>query len=119
VDYSVTNFRQQMGTSSSCTDRSRKNGTKLIFLFSPAGGKVTVELAMNRAFTSYSYNGTKATAWPDGKDHPDDYRLGDDILSLKHGIQVESRCSITNLGGFPLSGSGCLSTPNRMYFDVH
>lgn len=39
----------------------------------PAGGKFTVELAHNRAHTTLSYGGEKATDWPDGKDHPEDW----------------------------------------------
>lgn len=37
----------------------------------PAGGSFTVELAINRAFTSLSYNGSHATQWPDGEEHPE------------------------------------------------
>ncbi|KAH4029569.1 hypothetical protein HBI56_131270 [Parastagonospora nodorum] len=43
------------------------------FLELPANGKVTVELAHNRAHTTLSYNGQKATDWPDGKHHPEDW----------------------------------------------
>ncbi|PVG03262.1 hypothetical protein CPB86DRAFT_695511 [Serendipita vermifera] len=64
------------------------------FLEIPAGGNFTVEIATNRAFTHYSYDGRLVTAWGDGKDHPDDY-------------------SITNLGGEPNpSDSGCIPSPN-------
>ena len=37
---------------------------------SPANGKMTVEMAMNRAQTSHSYNGVNAGTFPDGKEHP-------------------------------------------------
>lgn len=40
----------------------------------PAGGQVTLEMAHNRAFTSLSYDGEMTTAWPDGKEHPEDWR---------------------------------------------
>ncbi|KAG6333710.1 hypothetical protein ID866_5377 [Astraeus odoratus] len=59
----------------------------------PAGGTFTVELAVNRAQTSYTADGEFASDWPDGKDHPDDY-------------------SILNLDGYPLSSSGCIESPN-------
>ncbi|CAI7579791.1 unnamed protein product [Penicillium pancosmium] len=39
----------------------------------PAGGKFTVELAHNRAQTTLSYDGKYSSAWPDGKDHPEDW----------------------------------------------
>lgn len=59
----------------------------------PVGGTFTVELAVNRAQTSYTNGGAGASDWPDGKDHPDDY-------------------SILNLDGYPLSTSGCIESPN-------
>ncbi|KAH7361844.1 hypothetical protein B0T11DRAFT_351741 [Plectosphaerella cucumerina] len=43
------------------------------FLDLPAGGSFTAELAINRAFTSLSYDGEFATDWPDGLDHPEDW----------------------------------------------
>ncbi|KAL3481069.1 hypothetical protein BJX99DRAFT_254047 [Aspergillus californicus] len=43
----------------------------------PAGGSFTVELAHNRAFTSFSYNGEFASEWPDGEDHPEDWSGAD------------------------------------------
>lgn len=60
----------------------------------PAGGSFTVELAENRAFTTLSYGGSKTSPWGDGQQHPVNY-------------------SITNLGGAPISDSGCISSPNR------
>lgn len=39
----------------------------------PAGGSFTVEIAENQAFTSISYNGSKASPWGDGQQHPQDY----------------------------------------------
>ncbi|KAL3460260.1 hypothetical protein BJX64DRAFT_263498 [Aspergillus heterothallicus] len=39
----------------------------------PAGGSFTVELAHNRAFTSFSYAGEFASEWPDGEEHPEDW----------------------------------------------
>ncbi|KAH0831896.1 hypothetical protein J3R83DRAFT_12777 [Lanmaoa asiatica] len=62
------------------------------FLELPAGGNFTVELAENRAFTSLNPDAV-LTDWGDGKDHSDPY-------------------SVNNLGGYPLSDSHCLSTPN-------
>ncbi|KAL4865341.1 hypothetical protein BDV12DRAFT_211111 [Aspergillus spectabilis] len=39
----------------------------------PAGGAFTVELAHNRAFTSFSYDGEFASDWPDGEEHEEDW----------------------------------------------
>lgn len=39
----------------------------------PAGGEFTVELAHNRAMTTLSYDGKFTSAWPDGKDHDDNW----------------------------------------------
>jgi len=44
-----------------------------VFLDLPAGGSFTVELAHNRAQTTLSYNGEFTSAWPDGKQHPEDW----------------------------------------------
>jgi hypothetical protein len=38
-----------------------------------ANGKVTVELAHNRAFTTLSYNGEQTSDWPDGEKHPENW----------------------------------------------
>ncbi|KZV88440.1 hypothetical protein EXIGLDRAFT_678929 [Exidia glandulosa HHB12029] len=64
------------------------------YLNVPANGKFTVEIASNRAFTTMSYNGTKATDWPDGKVHPNNWS--------------------TNVSdpNFPPSSVGCLGSPN-------
>ncbi|KAF2006787.1 hypothetical protein P154DRAFT_517813 [Amniculicola lignicola CBS 123094] len=43
------------------------------FLELPANGEFTVELAHNRAFTTLSYGGKKATHWPDGGVHPENW----------------------------------------------
>ncbi|KAF2763167.1 hypothetical protein EJ05DRAFT_447590 [Pseudovirgaria hyperparasitica] len=43
------------------------------FLEIPANGQFTVEIAKNQAFTSLSYDGSKAGTWPDGENHPDSY----------------------------------------------
>lgn len=43
------------------------------FLDLPAGGSFTVELAINRAFTTLSYGGDFTSDWPDGLDHPEDW----------------------------------------------
>jgi len=44
------------------------------FLDLPAGGSFTVELAHNRAQTTLSYNGQFTSQWPDGNEHPEDWR---------------------------------------------
>ena len=36
----------------------------------PANGEFTVELAVNRAFTTLSYNGKNIATYGDGQDHP-------------------------------------------------
>ncbi|KAF2020131.1 hypothetical protein BU24DRAFT_448473 [Aaosphaeria arxii CBS 175.79] len=53
-----------------CNDVPPPAGEKLQI---PANGEFTVELAHNRAFTTLSYDGEFATAWPDGKEHPEDW----------------------------------------------
>ncbi|KAI9460396.1 hypothetical protein HD554DRAFT_2316809 [Boletus coccyginus] len=63
-----------------------------VFLELPAGGSFTVEVAGNRAYTSLNPHAT-LTPWGDGRNHPDDY-------------------SITNLGGFDITSSGCIGSPN-------
>jgi hypothetical protein len=73
-----------------CTDFPPADGE---YLELPAGGSFQVEIAENRAYTSLSFNGAKATNWGDGQNHPNGY-------------------STTNLGGAALSTDGCLSTPN-------
>ncbi|KAF8074005.1 hypothetical protein FPV67DRAFT_1480188 [Lyophyllum atratum] len=40
------------------------------FLELPANGEFTVELAMNRAFTTFSFNGENVAIFADGQDHP-------------------------------------------------
>uniref|UniRef100_A0A8H7Y694 Uncharacterized protein n=1 Tax=Psilocybe cubensis TaxID=181762 RepID=A0A8H7Y694_PSICU len=40
------------------------------FLELPANGEFTVELAVNRAFTTLSYQGTRVGVYGDGQDHP-------------------------------------------------
>ncbi|KAJ3514775.1 hypothetical protein NLJ89_g2178 [Agrocybe chaxingu] len=44
--------------------------TKGDFLELPANGEFTVELAVNRAFTTLSYNGANTAIFGDGRDHP-------------------------------------------------
>lgn len=44
------------------------------FLELPAGGSFDVELAHNRAFTTLSYPNKPKGAWPDGKEHPEDWQ---------------------------------------------
>ncbi|KAK0210072.1 hypothetical protein DFS33DRAFT_1401973 [Desarmillaria ectypa] len=39
------------------------------FLELPAGGSFSLEIAANRAFTSYSYDGAKVSDWADGQAH--------------------------------------------------
>lgn len=34
--------------------------------FSPAGGEITVEIATNKAFTSWAYDGENVSEWGDG-----------------------------------------------------
>ncbi|KAI9460394.1 hypothetical protein HD554DRAFT_2133492 [Boletus coccyginus] len=63
-----------------------------VFLELPAGGSFTMEMADNRACTSLNADAI-LTPWGDGMNHPDDY-------------------SITNLGGFKITPSGCIDSPN-------
>jgi len=43
------------------------------FLKLPAGGSFSVQMAHNRAFTTFSYNGSLTTPWPDAGQHPEDW----------------------------------------------
>lgn len=43
------------------------------FLELPANGNFTVELAHNRAQTTFSWGGQATSAWPDGQQHPDNW----------------------------------------------
>ncbi|OXA41628.1 hypothetical protein Fcan01_23672 [Folsomia candida] len=45
-----------------------------VFLELPAGGSFTVELAHNRAQTTLSYDGQFTSQWPDGQEHPEDWK---------------------------------------------
>ncbi|KID74291.1 uncharacterized protein G6M90_00g082540 [Metarhizium brunneum] len=60
-----------MQRKSGCLNNPPKNGASVAL---PAGGQFTVELAHNQAQTSLSFDGKFATAWPDGKEHPEDWR---------------------------------------------
>lgn len=56
---------------SGCLNNPPKNGASVAL---PAGGQFTVELAHNQAQTSLSFDGKFAGQWPDGQDHPEDWR---------------------------------------------
>jgi len=45
-----------------------------VFLDLPAGGSFTVELAHNRGQTTMSHNGQFTSQWPDGREHPEDWK---------------------------------------------
>jgi len=45
-----------------------------VFLDLPAGGRFTVEIANNRAFTTLSYDGRLISDWTDGGQHPEDWK---------------------------------------------
>lgn len=55
---------------SGCDERPPAAGQ---FLQLPAGGIFTVEIAVNQAFTTFSWGGSRVSAWPDGATRPDDY----------------------------------------------
>lgn len=44
------------------------------FLELPANGNFTVELAHNRGLTTLAFDGQFATDWPDGMNHPEDWK---------------------------------------------
>lgn len=69
------------------------------YLILPAGGSFTVELAVNQAFTTLSWGGTRTTTWPDGGNHPDDW----------HGPDVGEGCLSNN----PDQEGGALHTHNE------
>jgi hypothetical protein len=52
------------------------------FLDLPAGGEFTVELGINRAFTTLSYQGKFTSQWPDGEEHPEDWHSPSDTTCL-------------------------------------
>lgn len=61
---------------------------------SPANGEFTVELAVNRAFTTLSYNGSKTTIYGDGQDHPG------------LGVSLEGK----------VDANACITNPNSEFF---
>lgn len=69
---SAISFLQHPVTSSNCTAHLYLLFTILTISICcrPANGAFTVELAMNRAFTSLSFNGEFVATFGDGKDHP-------------------------------------------------
>lgn len=55
----------------------------------PAGGSFTVEMAHNRAFTSFSYDGQLATDWPDGKEHAEGWSApADDCVAIDGALHT-------------------------------
>ncbi|TEB28861.1 hypothetical protein FA13DRAFT_1735368 [Coprinellus micaceus] len=60
------------------------------FLELPAGESFVVELAVNRAFTSLSYGGSRTNVFPDGEEHP---RLGE----TQEGKSAEGCISLFNI----------------------
>lgn len=52
----------------------------------PAGSSFTVEMAHNKAFTSMSYNGSKATEWPDGSKYEPRSAADDGCIGALHTV---------------------------------
>lgn len=52
-----------------CRQYPPPDGEYLKLSFRPVNGSFTVDIADTRAVTTLSYNGLKATDWPDGKNH--------------------------------------------------
>ncbi|KAJ6611719.1 hypothetical protein B0H10DRAFT_350205 [Mycena sp. CBHHK59/15] len=65
------------------------------FLELPAGGEFTVELAVNRAFTTLSYGGVRTAAFGDGQNYTDGLGGVDCITSLNIHTQNESMAAGT------------------------
>jgi len=65
------------------------------FLELPASGSVTVEIASNRAETTFSYNGSETSEWPDGGTYPEDYNVPTCITSPNMHTQNESMAAGT------------------------
>ena len=65
----------------------------------PAGGTFQVELAVNQAFTTLSWDGSRVTDWPDGDTHPEDW----------HGPLTGEGCLVEN----PDGKGGALHTQNQ------
>lgn len=65
------------------------------FLEIPAGGSFTVELAHNRANTELPfYNGSVATEWPDGHEHPENMYA--DVNAPQSGCVDDGALHTTN-----------------------
>lgn len=65
------------------------------FLEMPAGGSFTMELAHNRANTELPfYNGSVASEWPDGKEHPED--MHGDMSSPQPGCVADGALHTNN-----------------------
>ncbi|KAJ3985925.1 hypothetical protein F5890DRAFT_1506937 [Lentinula detonsa] len=65
------------------------------FLDLPVNGSFTVELALNRAFTTLSYNGEDIGEFGDGEDHPGMGEDGDCITAINIHTQNESMAAGT------------------------
>ena len=117
IPLSVTNFLPQRETSLSCSSRpvffASTAGLTIFYLFAlfrPAGDSFIVELAVNRAFTTLSYGGSRISVFPDGQEHSG---LG----VTPEGKNEEGCITLLNSASyFPFSSSRLTLIPS---FSVH
>ncbi|KAF9013080.1 hypothetical protein BDQ17DRAFT_1342697 [Cyathus striatus] len=95
------------------------------FLELPAGGTVTVEHAVNRAFTTLSYDSANIGLFPDGEEHPglgetDDGKSGDEGCIVDPNIHTQNETMAAGTA-FAISYTSSISdvTPeNLVVFSV-
>ncbi|KAF9005326.1 hypothetical protein BDZ89DRAFT_598361 [Hymenopellis radicata] len=97
-----------MHANTGCLDHPPDDGQ---FLELPAGGSFTVEVASNRAMTSWSYAGANAGKWPDGQDH-DDYDGDHTTCITVPNLHAENR-SMAAGTSFAISYTSDISQVNQ------
>ncbi|SJL05082.1 uncharacterized protein ARMOST_08454 [Armillaria ostoyae] len=89
------------------------------FLELPAGGSFTVEIAANRAYTSYSYNGTEVSDWADGQAHEELYGAHTEcVTSPNLHAQNESMAAGTAFAISYTSDISAVNEDNLVVFTV-
>ncbi|KAK0229184.1 hypothetical protein EDD85DRAFT_1026714 [Armillaria nabsnona] len=89
------------------------------FLELPAGGSFSVEIAANRAFTSYSYGGTEVSDWADGQAHEELYGAHTEcVTSPNLHAQNESMAAGTAFAISYTSDISAVNEDNLVVFTV-
>ncbi|KAK0186079.1 hypothetical protein F5146DRAFT_936667 [Armillaria mellea] len=89
------------------------------FLELPAGGSFSVEIAANRAYTSYSYNGTEVSDWADGQAHEELYGAHTEcVTSPNLHAQNESMAAGTAFAISYTSDISAVNEDNLVVFTV-